>query len=120
MPKFISRAENSTFGSKSFHGATLLAMMPVLGIFYVLLVLPFLPDDGNGRVENILFWPVVVVLTLALVLQNWGRIDYRFFRSLPTMSLIAYFAFAAASVTWAYNPSFAFTRLVVQLMVLIV
>jgi O-antigen ligase len=102
-----------------FSGATVLAIIPVLAIFYVLLVLPFLPDDGKGRVENILFWPVAAVLTLMLVFPNWARIDYRFFLSLPIMSLIAYFVLAAASVTWAYSPDFAFSRLVVQILMLI-
>jgi exopolysaccharide production protein ExoQ len=120
MPKFINRVEKSNSPSMGFSGATLLAIMPVLAIFYILLVLPFFPDDGKGRVENILFWPVAAVLTLTLVFQNWARIDYRFFRSLPIMSLIAYLVFAAASVTWAYSPDLAFSRLVVQVLALIV
>lgn len=120
MPKFIYRAEKSNFPSMGFSGATVLAIMPVFAIFYILLVLPFFPGDGTERVENILFWPVVAVLTLTLVFQNWARIDYRFFRSLPIMSLIAYLVFAAASVTWAHSPDFAFSRLVVQVLALIV
>src|SRR5882672_8423645 len=114
MPKSICRAEKPNFPT------ALLAIVPVFAIFYVLLVLPFLPDDGKGRVENILFWPVAAVLTLVLVFQNWARIDYRLFRSLPIMSLIAYLVFAAASVTWAYSPDYALTRLVVQVLVFIV
>jgi exopolysaccharide production protein ExoQ len=127
MPKFVYREEKSNyreeksnFPGMGFSGATLLAIMPVFAIFYILLVLPFFPDDGKGRVENILFWPVMAVLTLTLVFQNWARIDYRFFRSLPIASLIAYLVFAAASVTWAYSPDFAFSRLVVQVLALIV
>jgi len=120
MPKYIYRAEKSNFPSMGFSGAILLAIMPVFAIFYILLVLPFFPNDGSERVENILFWPVVAALTLTLVFQNWARIDYRFFRSLPIMSLIAYFVLAAASVTWAYSPDFAFSRLVVQVLALIV
>ena len=95
-------------------------MMPAFAIFYILLVLPFLPDDGKGRVENILFWPIVAALVVTLILQNRAQIDYRFFRSLPIMSLIAYLVFAAASVTWAFSPDFAFSRLVVQVLALIV
>jgi len=121
MPKFIHRAEKSDFPSKSFSGATLLAIVPVFSIFYVLLILPFLSDDGKGqRVENILFWPAAAMLTLTLVFRNWARIDSRFFLSLPIVSLIAYLVFAAASVTWAYSPDFAFSRLVVQVLAVIV
>jgi exopolysaccharide production protein ExoQ len=119
MPKFIYRAEKSNFPSMGFSGA-LLAIMPVFAIFYILLVLPFVPDDGKGRLENILFWPVAAALTLVLILPNWSQLDSRFWRSLPIMSLIAYFLFAAASVPWAYNPEYAFSRLAVQVLGFIV
>ncbi len=120
MPKFIYRAEKSNPADVSFPGSTLLTIIPVFAIFYVLLILPLLPDDGKGRWENILFWPVAAGLTLALVFRNWARIDGRFFLSLPIMSLIAYLLFAAASVTWAYNPDLALSRIVVQVLALIV
>jgi exopolysaccharide production protein ExoQ len=102
-----------------FSGA-LLSIVPVLAIFYILLILPFFPDEGNGRLENILFWPVAAVLTLILVFQNWARINYKFFLSAPMISLIAYFVFSAASVTWAYAPNLAFSRLAVEVLAFIV
>jgi exopolysaccharide production protein ExoQ len=120
MPKFISRALRSNVSDIDFSGATLLANMPVFTFFYLLLVLPFIPADENSRWENILFWPVVAALTLTLVFRNWARVDSRFFHSLPIMSLIAYLVFAAASVTWAYAPDFAFSRLLVQVLAVIV
>ena len=95
-------------------------MMPAFAIFYILLILPFFPDDGKGRIENILFWPVLAALVLALIFQNRAQIDLRFLRSAPIASLIAYLVFAAASVTWAYSPDYAFTRVVVQVLALIV
>jgi hypothetical protein len=85
-----------------------------------LLVLPFIAGDGKPRVENILFWLAAAVLTLTLVFKNWALIDRRFFLSVPIIGLIAYLVFAAASVTWAYNPDFAFSRLVLQVLVFIV
>jgi exopolysaccharide production protein ExoQ len=120
MPKFIYRAEKSNLTSTGFSDATLLAIIARLPIFYVLLVLPFIAGEGKARWENILFWPVAAVLILALVFRNRARIDRRFFLSLPIMSLIAYLVLAAGSVTWAYSPDFAFSRLVVQVLVVIV
>jgi O-antigen ligase len=120
MPKFIHRAEKSGLPNERSSSATVLAAMPAFAIFYILVILPFLPDDGKGRVENILFWPILAVLVLTLAFQNREQLDYRFFRSLPVMSLIAYLVFAAASVTWAYSPDLAFSRLALQVLVLII
>jgi O-antigen ligase len=120
MPKFIKRALRSNLSGMDFSGASLLSSMSGVTFFYLLLVLPFIPGEGKARWENILFWPVAAALTLTLVFWNWARIDRRFFHSLPIMSLIAYLVFAAASVTWAYAPEFAFSRLVVQVLATIV
>ena len=91
MPKFVSAARKSNLPGVGFSAATL-AMMPVCAIAYM----------------------------LVLLFSNWAKIDYRFFRSLPIISLLAYFVFAAASVTWAYSPDYAFGRLVVQVLAFIV
>ena len=120
MSKSIDLADKSNSTHSRSFGETVLANMPVFAIFYVLLVLPFLPDDGQGRIENILFWPIVAVLTLTIFLQNRERAKSEFFRSLPIMSLIAYILFAAASVIWAYNSELAFSRLAVHVMILTV
>ena len=120
MPKFIRREERTAFPGASLSSAKLLAFIPVSAVFYVLLILPFFPDDGKGRFENVLIWPVAAMLTCVLVFRNRSRIDYRFFLSLPVMSLIAYIVFAGASVGWAYNSDLAFSRLVLQLLALIV
>lgn len=120
MPKFIHRAAKPNLPGRAFPGATLLAMLPVLAIFYVAVVLPLLPGEGKERVINILIWPVAALLTLILIFRNSARIDRRFFLSLPIMSLIAYLVFAAASVAWAYSPDYAFSRLVVQVLAVII
>jgi exopolysaccharide production protein ExoQ len=117
---FTSRAGPNApaIGSVS---ATLLRVLPVFAIFYVLLILPFIPADTSGeRAENILFWPIAAALTLSVVFYNRSHIDYRFFRSLPIMALIAYLVYAAASVTWAYNPSISFNRLTVEMLAIII
>jgi exopolysaccharide production protein ExoQ len=120
MPKSIDRTARDLPAMGSF-GAKVLPIMPVFGIYYVLLILPFIPRDASAeRIENILFWPLAAMLTLALIVYNRERIDYRFFRSVPVASLIAYLAFAAASVTWAFNLELAFSRLVVEMLAIIV
>lgn len=113
MPNSAYRVAQSRLPSKGLVGGAILAYLPVSTFFYILLVLPFMPDDGKGRIENILFWPLLAMVTLALALQNWQRIDNRYLRSLPILSLFAYFVFAAASVTWAYSPDLAFSRVIV-------
>jgi hypothetical protein len=120
MSKVIYRAEKSKLPSMGFPGATFLAMLPVLAIFYLAVALPLWPGEGKVRLVNVLIWPVVALLTLIFVFKNWALVDRRFFRSLPIMSLFAYLVFATASVTWAYSPDFAFSRLVVQLLVVII
>jgi exopolysaccharide production protein ExoQ len=120
MSKFIRREERTAFLGASLLSAKLLAFIPVSAVFYVLLILPFFPDDGKGRFENVLIWPAAAMLTCLLVFRNRSRINYKFFLSLPVMSLIAYLLFAGASVGWAYNSELAFSRLVLQLLALIV
>lgn len=120
MPKLVSYVEKSKFPTPGFFGATIMAAIPVSAIFYVLLVLPFVPDGGKGRVENILLWPVAAVVTLTLLFLNWARVDRRFFLSLPIASLTAYLVFAAASVTWAFSPELAFSRAAAEALVVVV
>lgn len=93
-----------------------LAIIPILALFYVLVLLPLTPDDGQGRVFNNLFWPLAAAITVGLAFKNRSRIDSGFFRSLPILGLIAYFLFAAASVTWAHSPDYALSRLVAHVL----
>src|SRR5262245_16424363 len=120
MPKLKRHSGKPHTPDIGFFSANLAAMFPILIIFYASLVLPFLPDDGKGRPENMIFWPVAASLTLVLVIQNRARIDWRFFRTLPIVSLIAYLVFAAASITWAYSPDYAFSRLVVHILAFLI
>jgi exopolysaccharide production protein ExoQ len=117
----MTRFAKPNLSGVHFPGAYLLATIPVFAVLYVLLILPFLPDDsGSGRIENILFWPIAATIALVLFFRNWARVDRRLFRSWPIVSLIAYFVFAAASVLWAYSPNESFTRLVLQILVFVV
>ncbi len=119
MPMLKDAGKSHSSGD-GFSSVGLLGRMPAFAIFYVLLILPFLPDDGKGRIENILFWPLMALLTTTFFLRDRSRADYGFFRSLPIASLLAYVVFSALSVTWAYSPDLAFSRLIVQALALVV
>src|SRR3981081_2503815 len=54
----------------SFPAQKVLAFIPVFSLCYVLLVLPFVGADGQPRIVNILFWPLLAGGTLALALYN--------------------------------------------------
>lgn len=116
----LKDAGKSHSSGEGFASVGLLGGLPAFAVYYVLLILPFLPDDGKGRVENILFWPLMAILALALFLKDRSRIEPGFFRALPISSLLAYVAFSALSVTWAYSPDLAFSRLIVQALALVV
>jgi exopolysaccharide production protein ExoQ len=120
MSKVIYRAENSKLRSMDFPGASFLAVLPVLVVFYLVVALPLWPGEGKVRLVNVLIWPIVALMTLIFLFKNWALVDRRFFRSLPVRSLFAYLVFAAASVTWAYSPDSAFSRLVVQVLAVII
>lgn len=102
--------------SAPFLGQTLLSWTPVVIYFYVLVFLPLNGGDGTPRPENILFWPALASITIALAFYNRGLLDQGFRRSLPIVSYGLYMALAAASITWAYAPEPAFSRFMVQLL----
>ncbi|MFM9848487.1 MAG: O-antigen ligase family protein [Hyphomicrobiaceae bacterium] len=104
-----------------FAARRLLTAIPLITLFYVLLILAFMIDtEGQGRPLNNLFWPAAAALILALAFRNRSRVDTRFFRSLPILSLGAYLLFALASVSWAYSPESAFSRIAVHILICIV
>ncbi len=99
--------------SQSFPGRSVLAFIPVFAFFYVLLILPFL-SGGGPRIENILFWPALAVCVLGITIANRSKLDRDFFRSSPIASFAVFMLFAAASITWALAPEYAFTRYALQ------
>lgn len=70
------------------------------------------------RQENRIFWPAVAAIAIVLAVRHRSRL---FNLSLPPhfICLLAYLAFAGASVAWAFRPELSFIRYVQQLMVLI-
>jgi len=103
-----------------FPGHRVLAMLPVVVFFYVLVILPLVIGFGSVRIENILFWPVLAGLALGLALYNFQLLDKGYFRSPPIASLAAYMIFAAASITWAYSPDDAFSRFILHFLTVLI
>jgi exopolysaccharide production protein ExoQ len=106
--------------NERFPGRSVLVALPVFVYFYVLLILPFLGDNGKPRIENQVFWPTMAVGVLALTWFNRSFLDRRYILSLPVMSLAAYFLFAAASIGWAYSPESSLSRFFAQLFAAII
>ena len=102
------------------------AMIPVMALAYSAIIQPliyfnFPPAPGlqgllESRIEDRIFWPVLAAMSVALAARHWSRIR----RPLPPniIALLAYLAFAGASVTWAFKPELSFIRFVKEIMVL--
>ncbi|HEY2015223.1 MAG TPA: O-antigen ligase family protein [Bryobacteraceae bacterium] len=67
----------------------------------------------EGRLEPRIFWPVTAAIAVVLAMQNSSRL------TLPPniIFLLAYLAFAGASVLWAFSPERSFIRFVQQVMI---
>jgi exopolysaccharide production protein ExoQ len=109
------------------------AIVPILAMVYVIIVSPLLgvvfpnaeADDSvisrlqsmmTPRPENKIFWPALVAISIVLAVRN----RYRLVRlTLPPhiICLLAYLAFAGASVLWALRPEVSFTRFMLQVMI---
>ena len=96
------------------------AIVPISACVFALIVSPLLiflnipaVQALEARPETRIFWPAMVAISVALVMQNRSRL------TLPPhiICLLAYLAFAGASVLWAYSPERSFIRFVQQVMI---
>jgi exopolysaccharide production protein ExoQ len=69
---------------------------------------------AQNRPENRIFWPALAAISLVLAGRNRSKL------SLPPniICLLAYLAFAGASVLWAFRPELSFIRFTQQVMIL--
>src|SRR5215475_5293386 len=98
-------------------------IVPISACLYAIIVSPLLVFVANGpvadlpfdrqlqdimapRLENKVIWPALAVISLVLALRNGAKL------TLPPhiVCLLAYLAFAGASVLWAFKPELSFTR----------
>ncbi len=98
------------------------AIVPISACVFALIVSPLLMYFNipavdvhalEARPETRIFWPAMAAISVALVVQNRSRL------TLPPhiICLLAYLAFAGASVLWAFSPERSFVRFVQQVMV---
>jgi len=100
------------------------ALLPILACVYACIAFPLILTQCSvtdtvcqydARPENKIFWPIMALVSLVFVLQNFRRI-----RIPPNiLCLLAYLAFAGMSVLWAFNPQLAFVRFSQESMIII-
>ncbi len=96
------------------------ALVPILVCIFATIISPLeytllkLPPYED-RIDTKIFWPVMAAISVASALQHRSRLP----RPLPShlICLLAYLAFAGASVLWAFNPSLSFARFAQQAMI---
>ena len=102
-------------------------IIPILACVYVIIVGPLIyffsapPRTVQSimevRWENRIFWPSIAAITAVLVARNLARFSRLSWPPL-IICLVAYLAFAGASVLWAFNPLLSFVRFAQQVMIL--
>jgi exopolysaccharide production protein ExoQ len=102
------------------------AIVPILACVFALIVSPlleyFTPVDrqatynGVASLEPRIFWPAMAVISVVLAIQNRSRLA-RLTWPPHIVCLLAYLAFAGASVFWAFSPQSSLTRFVQQVMI---
>src|SRR5437763_11217762 len=92
------------------------AIVPKSACVFALIVAPLLlfvaPPGQNmleARLENRIFWPIMVAISVVLIAQDRSR---RGRPSLPPhiICLLLYLAFAGASALWAFSPGSSLIR----------
>jgi exopolysaccharide production protein ExoQ len=73
------------------------------------------PTTLQSRLDSRIFWPVMAAASVALAVQYRSRLR----RPLPPhiICLLAYLAFAGASILWSFNPRVSFMRFAQQTMI---
>jgi O-antigen ligase len=102
------------------------AVVPILACIFALIVFPLLifvtsPEVKTmqsflteHRLEPRIFWPAMAAISVVLAVQNRSRLAL----APHIICLLAYLAFAGASVLWAFSPESSFIRFNQQLMII--
>jgi exopolysaccharide production protein ExoQ len=100
------------------------AIIPISACVFASIVSPLLlllASSNNEKVlnrpENRIVWPALAAISIVLAVRNHSRLSKI---SLPPhiVCLLAYLAFAGASVLWAFDPGLSFIRFTQQVMII--
>src|SRR6266851_4387898 len=103
------------------------AIVPLLACAYAAMIGPLLDfaffalpsaniQNAEPGVPNRIFWPVMALVSVVLAAQHRSR-RARLTWPPNIICLLAYLAFAGASVLWSFNPGVSFTRFAQQAMI---
>jgi exopolysaccharide production protein ExoQ len=127
MSKASMHSRNLGHPKSSTSTFDICAMVPVLACAYPAIVAPLiyftfpaaagLQGVMESRTEDRIFWPALAAISVILAVRNWSRVARL---ALPPniVCLLAYLAFAGASVSWAFKPELSFIRFALEVMVL--
>src|SRR5262245_3068647 len=103
------------------------AIIPISACVYAAIVSPLLLFSSGpttslesimeARSDTRIFWPMMAAISVVLAVRNRSRLG-RLAWSPPMIGLLAYLAFAGASVLWAFKPESSFVRFAQQAMIL--
>jgi exopolysaccharide production protein ExoQ len=102
--------------------------MPLLACGFALIIDPLLtflafggvrpPDVMAPSPVPRIFWPAMALISILMAVQGRGRYSKYTFPA-NVVCLLAYLAFAGASVLWAFSPDRSFVRFLQQAMIII-
>src|ERR1700761_7581958 len=128
MPGISTRSFKSAPAKYVAPAFDLSAMIPVLACAYSTIIGPLLyfffpPSPGlaglmETRVENRFCWPTLAAISIILAVRRWPRGGSRLTLPPNVVALLAYLAFAGASVGWAFKPDMSFVRFTQEVMIL--
>jgi len=98
-------------------------LLPILACIYATIAFPLILTSCDAtdsacqleaRPENKIFWPIMAIVMLVFVVQNWPRL-----RVPPhILCLFAYLAFAGMSMLWAFNSQITLVRFMQEAMII--
>jgi exopolysaccharide production protein ExoQ len=101
------------------------AIVPILACAYATIIGPLMVfGDASTHIQNAepglpnrIFWPAMAAVSVVFALRDFSRLG-RLTWPPHMICLLAYVAFAGASVLWAFRPEASFVRFAQQMMVL--